>query len=309
MKTVEILLSTYNGEEFLETQLSSLLVQDYSNISVTIRDDGSTDNTTNIIKECCSCHENFKYSFGENVGVINSFFDLLQDASNADYYMFCDQDDYWKEDKVSRAVTILNEYPEHIPLLYCSQTELVASNENGEFTVMGHWPRLPNKPLSVSNALVENVAVGCTIMMNSLARDLILTRIPNYSKIIMHDWWVYLCVSAFGKVVFDDKASILYRQHANNTVGVERNIIKKWYTRYKRFSNKGKLQLLRKQAIEFWNLYGERLPQRERQVVLQFFENDRGLINRIKFALKGEVYRHTFIENLILKIVIILKKI
>ena len=76
MPKVNILLSTYNGEAFLKQQLDSLQAQNYKNIEIYIRDDGSTDNTIEIIKSYEERYENFRILFGNNIGATNSFFQL-----------------------------------------------------------------------------------------------------------------------------------------------------------------------------------------------------------------------------------------
>ena len=98
---VEILLSTYNGEAYLEELLDSLIAQTYQDWSLTIRDDGSTDSTIDIISE-------YQHKYGEkitlmdgrkNIGTIKSF-ELLLQQSIAEYVMLCDQDDVWMPDKI-----------------------------------------------------------------------------------------------------------------------------------------------------------------------------------------------------------------
>lgn len=95
---VVILLSIYNGAKFLDKQLESLFKQKTNcNITINYRDDGSTDESINIInlwkdrlsmKECTSSRKC-------NLGPALSFWELLTTAPEADFYAFCDQDDIW----------------------------------------------------------------------------------------------------------------------------------------------------------------------------------------------------------------------
>ena len=103
-KKVTILMSTYNGEKYLEEQIDSLLNQTYKNISILIRDDGSKDNTVHIIKEKKKSNDNITLIEGKNVGFIKSFLELINLAEKSDYYAYCDQDDVWMEEKIQRAV-------------------------------------------------------------------------------------------------------------------------------------------------------------------------------------------------------------
>ena len=106
---VVILLSTYNGEKYLKEQLDSLLNQTYKNIDIYIRDDGSKDETVNIIKKYQNEYDNIHLEEGKNLGFIKSFFELLKNGDeNVDIYSYCDQDDIWEEDKIERAVKFIN---------------------------------------------------------------------------------------------------------------------------------------------------------------------------------------------------------
>ena len=113
-KKVAILLSTYNGEKFLPKLLASLKEQSYNNIELFIRDDGSRDNTVDLIK---STEFPFPVHIieGENLGFCKSFITLLN-MSDADYFSFADQDDFWYNDKVEKAVDWLNSQDNSLPL-------------------------------------------------------------------------------------------------------------------------------------------------------------------------------------------------
>ena len=101
-------MSTYNGEKYLREQIDSILNQDYPEISLLIRDDGSTDGTVDILKEYAQKYRDIDYYVGENLGVQNSFFDLMKRADKrAYYYAFADQDDVWLPGKIKRAIELL----------------------------------------------------------------------------------------------------------------------------------------------------------------------------------------------------------
>ena len=127
---VAIIMSTYNGEKYIQEQLDSLINQTYKNIEIYIRDDGSKDNTINIIKDYISKNDNISLVEGENIGFINSFFELLNMCDDADYYAYCDQDDVWMDDKISRAVSFLSNTDKDKPALYFSNSDYCDSNLN-----------------------------------------------------------------------------------------------------------------------------------------------------------------------------------
>ena len=114
---VNILLSTYNGEKYVREQVESIQKQSFTDWNLLIRDDGSSDNTAEIIRSLATQDERIRFiNDGNvtNVGVIRSFFELLT-YEKADYYLFCDQDDYWLEDKVRAQVEEARQHPQHIP--------------------------------------------------------------------------------------------------------------------------------------------------------------------------------------------------
>lgn len=101
MYTVQVLLSTYNGEKYIKEQIDSILKQKDVNVRLLIRDDGSTDGTNEILLSYALNNENVFYYRGENSGVVASFFRLFETADfDVDFYALADQDDVWEEDKL-----------------------------------------------------------------------------------------------------------------------------------------------------------------------------------------------------------------
>jgi rhamnosyltransferase len=135
MKSVCVLLSTYNGEKYLKELLDSVLNQnceDKIKVSIFVRDDGSSDNTTNILKEYEQNGKIILFGHGGcNLGFAKSFSSLLANAPLSDYYAFCDQDDIWLPDKLISAVERLEkEDNNEIPLLYSTNLIVVDKDLN-----------------------------------------------------------------------------------------------------------------------------------------------------------------------------------
>lgn len=307
MSKVEVLLSTYNGLMYLEQQLYSLSRQEDVDLRLSIRDDGSSDGTPLLLSTYLQ-HPFCELSvvLGDNIGVIRSFFELLSQAGvDAEYYAFCDQDDVWKPDKLSRATTMLKDIPSSVPAMYCSRTELVDKDLN----VLNLWPSELRKAASLHNAIVENVAVGCTVVINRAAKDLILSRLPDVSRVIMHDWWIYLCVSAFGKVIFDPLPSLQYRQHGSNVFGGDQGGIRKWSKKWGNFQKNLNKRLLRKQAEEFYRLFGDHLSEGPKHSIERFLRENGSLPSRIKFIITTDLYRQNKLEHFIFKMLYLSNKI
>lgn len=297
---VNILLSTYNGEKYLPELLDSIANQTYPHLKITIRDDGSTDNTIAIIDEFARKRNGVVIIKGSHMGITGSFFTLLKEADPCGYYAFCDQDDVWLPDKVERAVNAINRFPEGTPVMYCSAYKLVDENL-----------RPIGKPLSKAiipgfgNALVENNATGCTIVLNNAARDKLVKKLPR--RALMHDWWVYLVVSAFGTVIYDPVPSILYRQHSSNVVGVKVNPLSRWANRVRQYKDRNGERLIRQQVCEFYELYKDELDEKVLEMTERFLDDS--LTNRLKTMFSKTFYRRSVIDNLIFKALYLAKRI
>ncbi|MCH1642345.1 glycosyltransferase family 2 protein [Paenibacillus timonensis] len=308
-----ILLSTYNGEKYLTDQINSLLAQEDINFHLLIRDDGSKDATIPIIKTFIrSISGKITLMEAKNVGAKNSFFELIKQSANSldnyDFFAFCDQDDIWKKQKLCRAANLLSKESPNLPLMYCSSTQMVDS----ELNKLRIWPNTPKKPLTVYNALVENVAVGCTTVLNGRALEMLAANLPsNLNHVIMHDWWAYLTVSALGRVIFDSEPSIHYRQHSNNVLGGQSdNWITKWRRRFWRYFKGQNHFILSNQAKEFLARYKSLLDQ-EIQKDVQDFINSTGEagLSRFTYAMKTPFYRQSSADQRILKLLISLGKV
>ncbi len=299
---VNILLSTYNGERYVSQQVESLLNQTYKNIFIKVRDDGSIDNTVDIISQYISTGNNIEIVKGSNLGVVGSFFDLLYSVGeNVEFVAFCDQDDFWHENKIEVAIKKLKVFGKNIPTMYCGATRRVDKYLN-----VIDCSKAPRKPLKTNNSLIENVATGCTIVLNRKAIDLIISKKPNNDSVLMHDYWIYLIVSSFGKVFYDDVPYIDYRQHDNNVVGSQKGI-DLWYKRFKRFAT-GNDQSLSKQAHEFYVLYGDQLPEEQKKLVLSFLNIacSTSFLKRLVHGFNFPVYRQTSLETFLSKLMLVM---
>lgn len=218
---VAVLLSTYNGAAFLREQVDSLLAQTHRHWVLYWRDDGSTDETLAILEEFATrAGENRCVRIGSNkqrLGPTRSYLALLQAVAESldehDSVAFADQDDVWLPHKLARGVKALADAGTSAPTLYCARQILVDAtlHEIGQFGGVARWTDFPA-------ALTQNVATGCTVMLNRRATLLVARSHPSPST--LHDWWCYLIVTAGGGVVVQDQHPVvLYRQHANNLVG------------------------------------------------------------------------------------------
>lgn len=221
---VAILLCTYNGANFLIEQLDSLETQTHQNWVVIASDDGSTDQTLEILQQYQAKWPIGKLTIrnGPKKGFCQNFLSLACDPQiKADYYSFCDQDDVWLPHKLTAAISSLrlnHRKCNSVPLLYGGKTIYVDEN----LKVLGGSFEF-NYPKVFRNALVQSMAGGNTLIFNQ-ASKVLLERATGVVP-ASHDWWLYLLISgADGLCIFDVNPYVLYRQHSNSLVGENRSI-------------------------------------------------------------------------------------
>lgn len=300
---VEVLLATYNGEPFLREQIESLLDQDYANLVITIQDDRSTDGTLAILENYAR-QPNVTLMQGQHLGLPTRFFALLKAASPAsDYVAFADQDDVWLPHKVSRAVKILTEVaPDDRPRLYCARCVVV----DAQLKPLGHTP-VPRRGLSFANSLVENVATGCTILINRAAREALVREFPR--EALFHDWWCYQVVSGLGDVIFDPEPVILYRQHGGASMGTANNPVARLLRRIRRQLGGEYRGWIPNQVFELRRIFYSDLPLCNQEILNRFLDARADLITRLRYALTGAAYRQSLIEDIAFKLLYATNKI
>lgn len=215
MKKVLVLMSTYNGEKYLRTQIDSILTQEEVDVYLFVRDDGSRDSTLQILEEYSIRHENFEFIKGNNVGFVQSFSTLVRlavDYGAFDYYAFSDQDDIWYNNKLKTAVAALQKTDESIPILFASNCMLV--NKDGVDIRL-----LRNQDLHYreGNCLYSGSVQGCSMAFNRKALTLYAKHLPVKAY---HDTWMLYICGIFGKVLYDITPLFAYRIHDNNTLGL-----------------------------------------------------------------------------------------
>lgn len=306
---VLVLMSTYNGEKYLDEQLESILNQSVENVDILIRDDGSKDSTTQIINKWVEKFpKKIKIQIEENKGVIISFFELIRLATlDYDYYFFSDQDDYWNYQKIEKAIEKMKNINENKKIGYCSNLNLV--DKNLKFIGKVYSNKLIP---SLKNCFIENIVTGCTygankFLFSEIKKD--IENIKKYSdKIPMHDYHFYFLTVLYGDLVYDENSYISYRQHGNNVVGMEKNKIKFIIQRIKRVL-KRKNNDKRIEYLKFIKEnYLEKLPTSEKEFLINLLENYNCKFKRLKFVLKNNFIRQNKIEGYLSKLTYLLKK-
>ncbi len=214
---VTLLMGVRNGAAHLPEQLKSIAAQSHKNWEMLCSDDGSDDDSRDIIQRFADSTPNqVRVLNGPKRGFSANFIQMIARLpAGVGYVGFADQDDIWEPDKIARAVAHLGGQTQE-PALYSVRCWYWYPNMDRR--VASH---LPTRPSSFRNALIENIATGNTIMLNPAAARLARSAAQRSPAVFAHDWWLYLLITgAGGKVCFDSGApGLLYRQHEGNAIG------------------------------------------------------------------------------------------
>jgi glycosyltransferase involved in cell wall biosynthesis len=261
---VAVLMSTYNGEKFIDEQIVSILKQLPAEGLLMVRDDGSTDKTVEKIRRMKDTR--IQIEIGENIGFAKSFLTLLNETPrDREMVMFADQDDVWLDGKIQRAWDSLAT-SEGQASLYCSGQLITDEKLN----ILESSERITHQP-SFRNAIAENIVTGCTAAINNQALQLMLrSGVPKHVQ--FHDWWLYLVISAHGKVIVDEKAFILYRQHENNYIGRGTGWAGRILKKIRYLKKESWTSALIGQVIDLREYYWLSLSAGDRKIIEQYVE-------------------------------------
>lgn len=255
---IDIVLATYNGQTFLADQIQSIQqCIGYKKLisRFIIVDDGSTDNTLNIIKALAL--QDSKIELHLNTSDLHGpshNFSFGLNKTTADYIMLSDQDDVWLPEKIERSlhkIQSLSEPSSSTPLLVFTDKIIVDDSLN---VLCDSYFELKNIPktwhLTFKQLCQQNVVSGCTVLFN---RSLLEIALPIPEKAYMHDWWLALVASRCGQIAFIDKPLIKYRQHDGNTIGARKKEVIKMIFQFPTYFNafKKSHQAVLNQAIVF----------------------------------------------------------
>jgi glycosyltransferase involved in cell wall biosynthesis len=309
MSTVAIVMTTYNGEKYVGEQIDSILASTFQDFELFIYDDSSKDNTLSILRTYEQKNPMKLHVFENetNLGVTENFLKALC-RTTTDYIMFCDQDDFWKPNKIAVTLKRLRHMEAQVgkgtPMAVFTDA-IVADVElktiNSSFFRATH---LNSAKTDLGHLLMENKLIGCTVMVNAALRRVLQSYIiPSKAK--YHDWWVALIASSMGKIGFVKEATLLYRQHGGNVVGGTGflSYFKNRITSLKK--QKESILALEEQAKEFLIIYDELLTDKNREILQCFADlNHRNFIEKRIMILRYGYLKTGFIRNIGLLLII-----
>lgn len=218
---VAIIMSTFNGERYLSEQIDSIIGQSWENWLLVIRDDGSTDSTPIIIEQYVSDNSKIEkiVDSQSHRGVKSSFLYILS-RIDADYYMFCDQDDVWLPTKIERSLDIISQLDETKAAMVVSDLTIVDSDLNEISNSMWEYCNMRKKINNLKFLEVRDYLTGCTMLFNQNAKEKILKADQSNDFGLLHDQIATIGVLCNnGSIGILNESTILYRQHSCNVIG------------------------------------------------------------------------------------------
>lgn len=305
MANVQILLTTYNGSRYIREMIDSIILQDYQDWQLVLSDDGSTDESLEILEEYAGKMPDkiIHYESGMQFGNAQKhFMHLLRVFHDAPYIMFCDQDDVWHKDKIRKTLDKMQQIETDAskPVLVHTDLRVVDQQLSEIAPSFCMQSALDGNRVKLNQLLVQNVVTGCTTMINHALAVLACRDVPD-GAMLMHDWWLALLASATGTVGFLNEATIDYRQHGNNSVGAK-NVYSLRYLLNRLMSNSMRQGLANSasQAECFAECYFDVLSEKNRELV-EAFSNTRkqGLLGRDITYLRYRLFKNGFLRVVI----------
>lgn len=306
-KKIAIILGYYNGEKYIDELIYSIFSQTYKNFHIFIFDDKSKIpfdkkffNLDSYKKKKISV-----YKRKVNLGFSMNFLKGLSEIDDTyEYYAFCDQDDIWHEDKLSRGIKTIENENSNCPMLFGTKTWITNKDCS---KVLGKSISI-KRPLSFKNAILQSFAGGNTMIFNLSAKKIIISNL-DLVKPVSHDWWAYLLISGHGgKIFYDPTPSLFYRQHQSSQVGTN----KSWIGRASRFLKliKGDFRFCIQNNINSLNISKDNLTNENRKVLETFSKaRNSNFFQRFYLYKKLGVYRQNQIGSFIFLIFFIFKRI
>lgn len=315
MKQIDILLAIYNGSEYIIQQLESIFDQTYQDFHLTIRDNCSQDDTVLLIENFSKSHPGriTLIKGTENLGAKGNFAVLAAQAK-APYIMFSDGDDFWLPNKICDTFALMKQnerdYGISTPILIHTDLTVVDKNLNVIDKSFWNYSRLNPNDDSLHRLLVQNIITGCTTLIN---QPLLKLALPIPKEAVMHDWWIGLVASAFGRIDVLKKPTLLYRQHGKNDTGAKNwKSSKSYLTALKQVSSQNGRDGLRQnvsrwiaQADMFFKRYHQHLNQPQSRMVFDCASLPKyNPLKRRYLLIKHGLYKNTLAKTVGLFLVV-----
>jgi len=237
MELVSIILSTYNGEQYIKTQLESLINQTYKNIEIIITDDASLDTTLEILKTYANKYANiFLLQHSNNVGYIKNFERGIKKAKG-NFIALSDQDDWWYPEKIEELMNAIKNYD----LVYCDSF-FVDKNLQPMNTRFSKIKNMISEKKTIS-LIIDNSVSGHAMLFK---KSLFNSAYP-FPETLPHDWWLAFVATTGNGIKYIDKALVKYRHHDSNLIASSSKKVKN--------IRKNRIEARRKRVLCFLRKY------------------------------------------------------
>lgn len=297
MKKVAVLLSTYNGDDYIKKQIESIYRQNYSDFQLYVRDDGSSETFVNQLKLLQKEYP-FVLMLGTNIGFVASFMTLLEKVEDAELYAFADQDDIWFEDKLKRAVDWFDKQEnDKTPRLYHSAYNVI---DNQNHVIEKFY--FKNEGYDFRRSITENHYSGFSMVVNARLREYMLKG--EWNKIGYHDWWAAMIVQAFGEAYSDEEVMALHRAHGDNITTF--NILTRIQWFKKTLSEESEI---RTRAIEFKRCFENELTSQNKAILSMFSVRGYHLKKALKKCFYPKRWRPIFSSEIIMRFLMLIGRV
>ncbi len=270
MEKAIVILPTYNGEKYLTELLDSIFKQTYDNIEIITRDDGSKDRSVEVIKEYAdkNCREGRAIRIipndGRNLGVPDCFIELLEIGNDAQYYFFADQDDFWLEDKMEKAVAKLKTAGDTPAIHFGAYNKCTSSLEYIERSVPLQGE------IGLRQVMYDYFPLGFNLSFNKALYDFVFAHRPK--RIISHDNWYAQVAAGCGKFLYSNEPSVLYRRQEGAVSYANHDKLSFFIWRVKRFFGNGRKKLTECKEIiaEYEDLFHDYLSDEDNEMLVTF---------------------------------------
>ena len=293
---VNVVLSTFNGQQYVSEQLDSIVAQTYTDWTLLIRDDGSTDGTAEILRRYAADDERIRFvndgAAPQNLGFVGSFFALVK-SEPADYVVLSDQDDVWLPNKLQVLLEEAEKHDNTVPVLYYTRWQAV--DEQGRpIPVVGDRQDL-FATTRLHEQLTTNSVLGATSMINARLAD----AWQGYEGLRSHDVYLGLAAASLGELVYLPETTTLYRQHGGNQYGVDhqsagggsfRSRTEQFWTYY--------LEQKKREARRVLAITGASIPPERRRMLEDFvLLNTYPLPRRVQLVLRHRFYQRSTVAT------------
>ncbi len=302
MAKISILLCTCNSGAYLRALVDSILASEYRDFELLVQDDCSEDDTHAILRSYDDPRIRIRVNPSPSGGAAQNFMSALLNWDTGDYIMFADADDYWEPEKIGKTLECMlhteADCPSGTPVLVHTDLSVVGKDLEPISPSLWEYEKISPERTSFRQLLAQNNVTGCTVMINRALKELVPDAPASF---VMHDWWLALCASAFGRIAFLREPLIRYRQHGENSVGAYN--AGSLSASAKKLRNRERIERIYRQMFDqaacFGRYYRDRLTPEQADLCRAYAGmKDQTRIGKAYTIIRNGFWKNTLLRNL-----------